>query len=129
MLVSKKPKTNKQKTNVILNGAKRNEESSKLSTRSLPTGQDDKKAKNKKTTSNNLDSSPMVQNDEANSQQLTANSSVVDRSDTNFIHFHGVRTHNLKNIDVSLPKNKITTITGVSGSGKSSFAFDTLYKE
>lgn len=49
--------------------------------------------------------------------------------DTNFIHFHGVRTHNLKNIDVSLPKNKITTITGVSGSGKSSFAFDTLYKE
>ncbi|MBP7062327.1 hypothetical protein KA037_02245 [Patescibacteria group bacterium] len=45
------------------------------------------------------------------------------------IHFHGVKTHNLKNIDVSIPKNKITTVTGVSGSGKSSFAFDTLYKE
>ncbi len=49
--------------------------------------------------------------------------------DNSFIHFQGVRTHNLKNIDVSIPKNKITTITGVSGSGKSSFAFDTLYKE
>lgn len=50
-------------------------------------------------------------------------------ANTDMIHFHGVRTHNLKDIDVSLPKNKITTITGVSGSGKSSFAFDTLYKE
>lgn len=40
-----------------------------------------------------------------------------------------VRTHNLKNIDISLPKNKIITITGVSGSGKSSLAFDTIYKE
>jgi len=68
-------------------------------------------------------------NKKTNSQGLTANSSVVDRFDTNFIHFQGVRTHNLKNIDVSIPKNKITTITGVSGSGKSSFAFDTLYKE
>jgi excinuclease ABC subunit A len=56
-------------------------------------------------------------------------SSQPEKDDTNFIHFHGVRTHNLKNIDVSIPKNKITTITGVSGSGKSSFAFDTLYKE
>ncbi len=41
----------------------------------------------------------------------------------------GVSTHNLKGIDIKIPKNKITTITGVSGSGKSSLAFDTLYKE
>lgn len=40
-----------------------------------------------------------------------------------------VRTHNLKNIDISLPKNKIITVTGVSGSGKSSLAFHTIYKE
>ncbi|HMT27539.1 MAG TPA: hypothetical protein PKD96_04480, partial [Candidatus Absconditabacterales bacterium] len=43
--------------------------------------------------------------------------------------FRGVKTHNLRNIDIDLPKNKIITVTGVSGSGKSSFAFDTVYKE
>src|SRR5271168_5241084 len=37
--------------------------------------------------------------------------------------------HNLKNIDLSIPRNKLTVITGVSGSGKSSLAFDTLYAE
>ena len=41
----------------------------------------------------------------------------------------GVTTNNLKGIDIDLPKNQIITVTGVSGSGKSSFAFDTLYKE
>src|SRR3989338_1526763 len=41
----------------------------------------------------------------------------------------GVRTHNLKNIDVAIPHRKITVITGLSGSGKSSLAFDTLYAE
>lgn len=46
-----------------------------------------------------------------------------------FIHIRGARTHNLKNVSVSIPRNKITVITGVSGSGKSSLAFDTLYAE
>ncbi len=41
----------------------------------------------------------------------------------------GAREHNLKNIDVSIPKNKLVVITGISGSGKSSLAFDTLYAE
>ncbi len=41
----------------------------------------------------------------------------------------GVRTHNLKNINVSIPKGKITVVTGPSGSGKSSLAFDTIYAE
>ncbi|MES2204148.1 MAG: excinuclease ABC subunit UvrA [Pseudomonadota bacterium] len=41
----------------------------------------------------------------------------------------GARTHNLKNINVTLPRNKLTVITGLSGSGKSSLAFDTLYAE
>jgi excinuclease ABC subunit A len=45
------------------------------------------------------------------------------------IEVRGARTHNLKNISVSLPINKLTVVTGVSGSGKSSFAFDTLYAE
>lgn len=41
----------------------------------------------------------------------------------------GAETHNLKNISVSIPKNTLTVVTGVSGSGKSSLAFDTLYAE
>lgn len=45
------------------------------------------------------------------------------------IEVHGARTHNLKNISVTLPHNKLTVITGVSGSGKSSLAFDTIYAE
>ncbi len=47
----------------------------------------------------------------------------------NFINIRGARTHNLKNINVSLPRNKLSVITGLSGSGKSSLAFDTLYAE
>src|SRR5580692_13155750 len=41
----------------------------------------------------------------------------------------GARMHNLKNIDLSIQRNKLTVITGVSGSGKSSLAFDTIYAE
>ena len=41
----------------------------------------------------------------------------------------GARENNLKNIDIEIPKNKLTVITGVSGSGKSSLAFDTIYAE
>src|SRR5271170_2445605 len=45
------------------------------------------------------------------------------------IRVRGARVHNLKNIDVAIPHNAITVVTGVSGSGKSSLAFDTLYAE
>lgn len=45
------------------------------------------------------------------------------------IEVYGARVHNLKNIDISIPKNKLVVITGVSGSGKSSLAFDTIYNE
>lgn len=47
----------------------------------------------------------------------------------NEITVRGARTHNLKNIDITLPRDKLIVITGLSGSGKSSFAFDTLYAE
>ena len=46
-----------------------------------------------------------------------------------FIEIKGGREHNLKNIDVKIPKNQLTVITGLSGSGKSSLAFDTIYAE
>ncbi len=49
--------------------------------------------------------------------------------DSNVIHVKGAKQHNLKNIDISIPKNKLVVITGVSGSGKSSLAFDTIYSE
>lgn len=46
-----------------------------------------------------------------------------------YIEIKGAREHNLKNIDISIPKNKLTVVTGLSGSGKSSLAFDTIYAE
>ena len=46
-----------------------------------------------------------------------------------YIKIKGARTHNLKNIDLDLPKNNLITITGLSGSGKSSLAFDTIFAE
>ena len=45
------------------------------------------------------------------------------------IFVKGARENNLKNIDVSIPRDKLTVITGLSGSGKSSLAFDTIYAE
>ena len=49
--------------------------------------------------------------------------------DDNMIKIRGARQHNLKNIDVDIPRDKLTVLTGLSGSGKSSLAFDTLYAE
>ena len=46
-----------------------------------------------------------------------------------YIEIQGAKVHNLKNIDVKIPRDKLVVITGLSGSGKSSLAFDTLYAE
>ena len=50
-------------------------------------------------------------------------------SENNSIFIKGARVNNLKNIDVEIPRDKLVVITGLSGSGKSSLAFDTLYAE
>lgn len=59
-----------------------------------------------------------------NTVDLTENTEIEEQ-----IEVFGARVHNLKNIDISIPKNKLVVITGVSGSGKSSLAFDTIYNE
>ena len=53
----------------------------------------------------------------------------IDLGEQNEVEVYGARVHNLKNIDVSFPRNKLVVITGLSGSGKSSLAFDTIYAE
>lgn len=57
------------------------------------------------------------------------NKNIDEVSAKSHIVIKGARVHNLKNIDVAIPKNKLVVITGLSGSGKSSLAFDTLYAE
>ncbi len=57
------------------------------------------------------------------------NGTDIPISDNESIEVFGARVHNLKNIDISIPKNKLVVITGISGSGKSSLAFDTIYAE
>jgi len=58
-----------------------------------------------------------------------ATSSVAEAAEQEAIHVLGARVHNLKNISFDIPHNAITVVTGVSGSGKSSLAFDTIYAE
>ncbi|WP_207428122.1 excinuclease ABC subunit UvrA [Pedobacter sp. SYSU D00535] len=57
------------------------------------------------------------------------NTNTPDLGEQSEVEVYGARVHNLKNIDVSFPRNKLVVITGLSGSGKSSLAFDTIYAE
>src|SRR5436853_4279495 len=57
------------------------------------------------------------------------NDNGTETKESDSIQVFGARVHNLKNIDISIPKNKLVVITGISGSGKSSLAFDTIYSE
>lgn len=57
------------------------------------------------------------------------NPNFMPKSFSSYIHIKGAKVHNLKNIELKLPKNQLIVITGLSGSGKSSLAFDTLYAE
>src|SRR5579864_5755601 len=63
------------------------------------------------------------------SKELAAVSAPPSSSHSESIVVRGARTHNLKNIDFEIPHNALTVVTGVSGSGKSSLAFDTIYAE
>jgi excinuclease ABC subunit A len=57
------------------------------------------------------------------------NTKPVDLGEQSDVEVYGARVHNLKNIDVSFPRNQLVVVTGLSGSGKSSLAFDTIYAE
>ncbi|MES2139353.1 MAG: excinuclease ABC subunit UvrA [Bacteroidota bacterium] len=60
---------------------------------------------------------------------MAISNNIEDLSSKEYIIIKGARVHNLKNVDVAIPRNKLVVITGLSGSGKSSLAFDTLYAE
>jgi excinuclease ABC subunit A len=62
-------------------------------------------------------------------RQIKAQAEIARVEPHNSIHVRGAREHNLKNVDVRIPRDKLTVITGLSGSGKSSLAFDTIYAE
>ena len=53
----------------------------------------------------------------------------MNMQETEYINVYGARVHNLKDIDAEIPRNSLTVITGLSGSGKSSLAFDTIFAE
>lgn len=53
----------------------------------------------------------------------------ISEQEKKYLHVYGTRVHNLKNIDVHIPRNQFVVITGISGSGKSSLAFDTIFAE
>ncbi len=63
------------------------------------------------------------------SAKATTETAPVEVPSVRQIEIRGARTHNLKNVDLDIPRGKLTVITGVSGSGKSSLAFDTLFAE
>lgn len=59
----------------------------------------------------------------------TAGASAPEPAAQDFIEVTGARVHNLKNVDIRIPRNRLVVLTGISGSGKSSLAFDTIYAE
>ncbi len=61
--------------------------------------------------------------------RVRTNSKARNKRNQEFLYIKGAREHNLQNIDVKIPRNTLTVITGLSGSGKSSLAFDTIYAE
>ncbi len=63
------------------------------------------------------------------SESINRGSGIATHPDHEYIEVFGAREHNLKNIDVTIPREKLVVITGISGSGKSSLAFDTIYAE
>jgi excinuclease ABC subunit A len=77
--------------------------------------------------SNNAGNEISREKDDTSTEETSSNASKIDQDRP--IILRGAKVHNLKNIDVTIPRNSLTVITGVSGSGKSSLAFDTIYAE
>lgn len=71
----------------------------------------------------------MSQSSDGNQTNGTKPINLTSSLNDNTIRIRGARQHNLKNIDLELPRNKLIVFTGVSGSGKSSLAFDTIFAE
>jgi excinuclease ABC subunit A len=69
---------------------------------------------------------PTAESRQSTPSSVNSQPSTVDRD---YIEVIGARVHNLRNVDVRIPRNQLVVITGVSGSGKSSLAFDTIYAE
>ena len=65
----------------------------------------------------------------SNLSSIHNNDNIISDDGLNQLSVIGARVHNLKNIDVTIPRNSLTVITGLSGSGKSSLAFDTIFAE
>ena len=65
----------------------------------------------------------------SNLSSIQNNDNIISDDGLNQLSVIGARVHNLKNIDVTIPRNSLTVITGLSGSGKSSLAFDTIFAE
>ena len=61
--------------------------------------------------------------------QLNGHSPASQHLEAQYIEVYGAREHNLKNVSVKIPRNRLVVFTGISGSGKSSLAFDTIYAE
>ncbi|MDZ8188293.1 MAG: excinuclease ABC subunit UvrA [Nostoc sp. ChiSLP02] len=76
-----------------------------------------------------LTASPKFGSEPANAQASLLNGHFPSHNSQNTIRIRGARQHNLKNIDLELPRDRLIVFTGVSGSGKSSLAFDTIFAE
>ncbi|WP_242057714.1 MULTISPECIES: excinuclease ABC subunit UvrA [Nostoc] len=76
-----------------------------------------------------LTASPKFGSEQANAQASLLNGHLPSHNSQNTIRIRGARQHNLKNIDLELPRDRLIVFTGVSGSGKSSLAFDTIFAE
>ncbi|WP_414568830.1 excinuclease ABC subunit UvrA [Nostoc sp. CCY 9925] len=76
-----------------------------------------------------LTASPKFRSEQANAQASLLNGHLPSHNSQNTIRIRGARQHNLKNIDLELPRDRLIVFTGVSGSGKSSLAFDTIFAE
>ncbi|WP_392532754.1 excinuclease ABC subunit UvrA [Nostoc sp. C117] len=76
-----------------------------------------------------LPASSKLRSEQANAQASLLNGHLPSHNSQNTIRIRGARQHNLKNIDLELPRDRLIVFTGVSGSGKSSLAFDTIFAE